>query len=193
VLLAATVGRGDSAAKDEAIRQAIEDIELEIGNLRAIIADLRPSMLDDLGLIPAINSLLDRRRDDGLDVVSRISIPGQRSEDSGLTPDLETAIYRVIQEALTNVVKHARASTVRVSVGLSDGHVVAEVEDDGVGFDPASKTAGFGLAGMRERVYLAGGTIDIASTQPGTRITVRLPVGGTTGGMVGSDADRIAW
>ena len=63
MLLASTVGRGDASSKDEVMRQAIEDIEVEIGNLRGIISDLRPSLLDDLGLRPAIEALLDRRRE----------------------------------------------------------------------------------------------------------------------------------
>ena len=176
VLLATTLSRGDTATKDQAIRQAIEDIELEIGNLRGIITDLRPSMLDDLGLVPAIEALLERRRDSGLTIVSEIAVPEQPPEDAGLPPELETTIYRLIQEALTNVAKHARATAARVAVGLSEGDVVIEIEDDGVGFDTAAQTAGFGLAGMRERVYLAGGRLEVRSGTPGTVVSARLPM-----------------
>ena len=75
VLLASTVGRGDESSQDAAMRQAIEDIELEIGNLRAIISDLRPSLLDDLGLRPAIEALIDRRRDTGMEITSELELP----------------------------------------------------------------------------------------------------------------------
>jgi signal transduction histidine kinase len=173
VLLASASSRGDAATKDQAIIQAIEDIELEIGNLRGIITDLRPSMLDDLGLQPAIEALLERRREAGLDIVSRIELP---PEGTGLAPELETTIYRVIQEALTNVAKHASANSVRVSVRRSDREVVVEVRDDGVGFDTTAHTQGFGLAGMRERVYLAGGTLQVGASAHGTGVSARLPI-----------------
>jgi signal transduction histidine kinase len=175
VLIASTVGRGDAESKDAAMRQAIEDIELEIGNLREIIRDLRPSLLDDLGLLPALEALLERRRDETLRIESEL---GLRDGDRGIPPELETTVYRLVQEGLTNVVKHARASTVRVSVGLEDGEVVVEVQDDGVGFDTSARSEGFGLAGMRERVGLAGGTLLTESGRQGTRLSARLPSGG---------------
>lgn len=180
VALASILGRGDAASKDDGIRLAIEDIELETDNLRGIISDLRPSLLDDLGLLPAIEALLDRRRDAGLEVMSDLALPDPESGGAGLDPDLETTIYRVVQEALTNVVKHARASIAHVAVGLSDGEVTIEVRDDGVGFGSDEQTTGFGLAGMRERVYLAGGALELQSNEPGTRVRARLPTSGST-------------
>lgn len=176
VLLASTVGRGDIASRDAAMRQAIEDIELEIGNLREIISDLRPSLLDDLGLAPAIEALLDRRRGDQLEIESELMLPGRDGQSSGLTPELETTAYRLVQEALTNVVKHARASRVRVSVVVDEGEMLVSVRDDGHGFDASSRTAGFGLAGMRERVGLAGGRLVIDSGEEGTCVQARLPI-----------------
>jgi signal transduction histidine kinase len=176
VALASIVGRGEAATKDIAIRQAIEDIELEIANLRGIITDLRPSMLDDLGLLPAIEALLDRRREAGLEIVSDLGLPNSPSDGASLDPELETAVYRLVQEALANVVKHARASSVRVSVRLSDGEVTIEVQDDGTGFNVDGRTAGFGLSGMRERAYLAGGTLELQSGGAGTQVRARLPV-----------------
>ncbi|HEY1521147.1 MAG TPA: GAF domain-containing sensor histidine kinase [Solirubrobacteraceae bacterium] len=176
VALASVVGRGDGDTRDSAIRQAIVDIEHEIANLRGIITDLRPSLLDDLGLLPAIEALLDRRRrETGLEIESDLALPAATSDGAGLDPQLETTVYRVVQEALANVVKHARASTVRVSVGATSDEVTIGVQDDGVGFDLEARTAGFGLAGMRERVYLAGGTLELEPTNPGTRVRARLP------------------
>jgi len=188
VVLASILGRGNAASKDDGIRQAIEDIELEIGNLRGIITDLRPSILDDLGLLPAIEALLDRRRDAGLEIISELTLPDRQS-DGGLDPELETTIYRVVQEALTNVVKHARASTVHVSVGFLEGEVTIEVRDDGVGFDANAQVKGFGLTGVRERVYLAGGALRLQSNGPGTRVRVRLPTAGFAESAAGSIAD----
>ena len=175
VALSSVLGRGDAATKDAAIRQSIEDIELEIANLRGIITDLRPSMLDDLGLVPAIEALLDRRRAAGLKVVSELNVAPELSRRGGLDPQLETTIYRVIQEALTNIVKHAHANTVYVSLTTIDGEVTIVVHDDGVGFEPETRTDGFGLAGMQERVYLAGGSLEVASGETGTLVRARLP------------------
>jgi signal transduction histidine kinase len=190
--LASIVGRGDVDTKDAAVRQAIEDVELEIANLRGIISDLRPSLLDDLGLLPAIEALLDRRREAGLKVISDLALPSSPSGDSGLDPQLETTVYRLVQEALTNVVKHASASTVQVSVRLTGAEVTIEVRDDGVGFDPQTRTAGFGLAGMRERAYLAGGTLALEPAEPGTVLRAWLPVGTARGAMPRSGLDQVA-
>jgi signal transduction histidine kinase len=187
VALASIVGRGDADTRDAAIREAIEDIELEIANLRAIISDLRPSLLDDLGLLPAIEALLDRRRDAGLQIVSELALP-----ETGLDPQLETTVYRLVQEALANVVKHADAGRVHVLVGLSGDEVAIDVQDDGVGFDPGVRTAGFGLAGMRERAYLAGGTLQVESTGAGTLVRARLPVDPRDGAVTFSRADHVA-
>jgi signal transduction histidine kinase len=175
VLLASAQRRNEALANEPAIGQAIEDIELEIENLRAIITDLRPSLLDDLGLLPAIEALVDRLREGGLEIASELALPDPEQGGEGLAPELETTVYRLVQEALTNVVKHARASTARVSVGLTKGELIVEVKDDGVGFDPGAQTAGFGLAGMSERVYLAGGTLELSSDPTGSLVRARIP------------------
>jgi signal transduction histidine kinase len=191
VLLASAQRRNETLANEPAIGQAIEDIELEIENLRAIITDLRPSLLDDLGLLPAINALVDRRREGGLEIASELALPDPERGGEGLAPELETTVYRLVQEALTNVVKHAQASTARVSVGIAGGEVIVEVKDDGVGFDPGAQTAGFGLAGMNERVYLAGGTLELTSDPTGSHLRARLPVQAPES-QTRSDADQMA-
>jgi signal transduction histidine kinase len=174
VLLASSLRRGGAAAHEQAIRQAIEDIELEVDNLRGIITDLRPSLLDDLGLLPAIESLIERRRDGGLEVDADLRLPEPRAAGP-LTPELETTIYRLVQEALTNVVKHAHARRCAVSLRLEERSVIVEIRDDGSGFDPESRTSGFGLPGMRERVYLAGGTLEVSSGAAGTTVRACIP------------------
>ncbi len=176
VALSSALARGDPASREVTIRQAIDDIELEIGNLRGIISDLRPSLLDDLGLSAAIEALLERRRAAGLEIVSDLALPEDGFRDRR-GRDLETTIYRVVQEALTNVVKHARADSARVYIQASDHAVEIEVEDDGIGFDAEKATPGFGLAGMGERVSLAGGSVDVRSGGAGTTVSVSLPIG----------------
>jgi signal transduction histidine kinase len=97
------------------------------------------------------------------------------ADDERLSAELETAVYRLVQEALTNVVKHARASRVAIEIVAHDGHVDVAVRDDGAGFDPALPREGFGITGMRERVVLADGTLAIDSGPgEGTTVTARL-------------------
>jgi signal transduction histidine kinase len=174
VLLAAALRRGDESNTHRAVDQAIEDIEYEIENLRAIISDLRPSLLDDLGLLPAIDAFVERRREGGLQISTGFDLPPDVDEKP-LAPELETTIYRVVQEAVTNVVKHADASVVRVLIESDDGQILVEVRDNGRGFDVTTATKGFGLSGLRERVYLAGGTLELTSGQQGTLVRARLP------------------
>jgi signal transduction histidine kinase len=187
VLLASAQRRNAAIAEEAAIGQAIEDIELETDNLRAIITDLRPSLLDDLGLGPAIEALLERRRVAGLEIAAELSL----GDDEVLDPELETTIYRLLQEALTNIVKHAHANHVRVLVRVTPADVVVEVEDDGDGFDTDAQTSGFGLAGMSERVYLAGGRLDVESGDRGTTVRAQLPVS-DDGSAARSNADQMA-
>jgi signal transduction histidine kinase len=176
VLLSSALRRGDPERSQQAMREAVEHIEREIENLRAIITELRPAALDELGLRTAIEALLDRHREQsGCVVECELTLPGPGAEEVGLDAETESTVYRLIQEALTNVAKHARADTVRVAVGESDGDLLVEVQDDGVGFDPMNATGGFGLAGMQERVSLAGGTLDISSDEQGTVVKAALP------------------
>lgn len=192
VLLASSRGRGDEASRDRAMGQAVEDIEAEIANLREIITDLRPSLLDDLGLVPAIEALVERRREDTLEIDSHVALPGQAQGASGLSPELETAIYRLVQEALTNVVKHAGATSVHVVVAVAGTDVTVEVHDDGRGFDMNERTAGFGLAGMRERVGLLGGTLSVNSGAEGTVVQARLPLNPGEAGVIPLQAKQVA-
>jgi signal transduction histidine kinase len=186
VLLASATRRGDATGIEQAMRQAIEDIELEIDNLRAIITDLRPSLLDDIGLLPAIEALVERRREGGLAITTDYVL-----SRAPLAPELETTIYRVVQEALTNIVKHAHAGNVSIVIEAGDDEVVVEVRDDGQGFDTSVKSDGFGLTGLRERVFLGGGTLELESGERGTLVRVHLPVRRASHAE-GSDADQLA-
>jgi signal transduction histidine kinase len=175
VLLSSARRRDDLQQAQQAMSEAMEHIDREIENLRSIITELRPAALDELGLGTAIEALLDRHREQ-----SGVQVNGELGlADSGLRErldgELETTVYRLVQEALTNVAKHAHASHVRVAVTESDGELLIEVQDDGAGFDPHSASPGFGLAGMRERVVLAGGTLSVEPGEGGTLVTARLP------------------
>jgi signal transduction histidine kinase len=176
LLLAASLRRGDANQTVLAVGEAIGHIEQEIGNLHAIISDLRPAALDELGLRPALEALLERRTEHGtLSISSLLVLPDPRAGEDRLEPEIESTVYRVVQEALTNIVKHASADEVHVAVTAASGAVSIEVRDDGVGFGPKARGAGFGLAGMRERVHLAGGTVRIDSGKGGTRLRAELP------------------
>src|SRR4051794_38842734 len=151
-----TLGAGARSDDPDGMREALdegaEQVSRDIANLRAIIAELRPASLDELGLTPALETLLEGvATKHGLELRSTLDLPDRR-----LTAEHETVVYRLVQEALTNVTKHARASGAAVEVGRENGRLVVTIADDGVGFDLAQPAAGFGLAGMRERVELAG-------------------------------------
>ncbi|MGZ4187619.1 MAG: GAF domain-containing protein [Solirubrobacteraceae bacterium] len=186
VLLASAQRRNEAIANEPAIQQAIGDIELETDKLRAIINDLGPSLLDDLGLLPAIDILMERCRTQGLEIVNEVVL----DDPDSLDPQLASTLYRLMQEALTNVAKHARASTVWVAAHIVGDNILIEVRDDGVGFDPDAQTSGFGLSAMRERVYLAQGTIEVQSGDTGTAIQVCLPMSCRT--VDRSGADQVA-
>jgi len=177
ILLGSALRRDDTAQMRDAVRESIQDIERGIENLRAIITELRPAALDELGLLAAIESLLARHRDVGGPAIeSELSIRDPDARRVRLERELESAVYRLLQEALTNVRKHSGARNVRVRVHESDTDLRIEVNDDGRGFDPETTREGFGLDGMSERASLAGGTLEILSDEDGTRVRARLPV-----------------
>jgi signal transduction histidine kinase len=129
--------------------------------------------LDDLGLFAALRQLvIDWERRTGL----RIDFEAMGPERERLEPELESLLYRVIQEALTNVARHAHAKRVSLVLERFDSQIIAVIEDDGVGFDTTAAASGrLGLVGMRERVRLVGGEIEIESEPgSGTTVIVRL-------------------
>jgi signal transduction histidine kinase len=168
---------GDPEIVGAAVDQALDQLELDITTLRGLITELRPAALDQLGLEPALMALMDRVRSGGLDVDAEISLASERDDaPARLSADLETGVYRVVQEALTNAGKHGAAACVTVSVVEDDGQVSVCVRDDGRGFDPATPGGGFGLAGMRERVELLRGELSLVSAPgQGTTVSATLP------------------
>jgi len=135
--------------------------------------ELRPASLDDLGLAAALRTKVDEfGRRAGLR--TELVLPSSGLE--ALSEDAQLVVYRVVQESLSNVARHAGATWVRVEVGCDDGISVVRIADDGTGFDPRNATGGLGLGGMRERAVLAGGRLDVRSV-PGCGTTIELRLG----------------
>jgi PAS domain S-box-containing protein len=155
---------------------AVEQIDDEILKLRRLITELRPASLDTIGLEAALQALAEQHRQaSGIDVDCDLELPEEEEERP--TPVLETAVYRMAQEALNNVSKHAMAQHAELGVRSRGDAIEVEVIDDGVGFEPSLVREGFGLVGMRERAALLGGTLEVASTKgAGTRLRASIPL-----------------
>jgi two-component system sensor histidine kinase UhpB len=159
-----------SASQSAALAEINETVLRSLDDVRRIGRELRPEALDDLGLVNALIALCSRM-DRGGPVKVRRELTWQLPP---LSSETELVIYRVAQEALTNVLRHARASEATVSLRPESGSVVLVVRDDGDGL-PARARAG-GLSGMRERAMLIGAELDVSSgAQAGTTITLRVP------------------
>ncbi len=173
--LSAARRAGDAERMSSAVGQAVSQLEDAIANLRALITDLRPAALDELGLSAAIEALAERAGASGIQVDTSIEISGADGGRRGVG-ELEIALYRIVQEALTNAVKHGHAARAVVELREDPECVRLLVRDDGRGFDPSEQTSGFGLLGVRERVGLLEGAVEIDS-EPGrgTTISVRIP------------------
>jgi signal transduction histidine kinase len=171
--------RGLEEAKDpEVLRDAVAEVrELvrsTLQDVRRLAVELRPTALDDFGLVPAVERLTDSFAEQTGMVVEFVpNVP-----DGRLPSDVETALYRIVQESLTNVVKHARAGHVSVVLTQKDSAVSVVVEDDGVGFEPGRvRGDGIGLVGMRERVGLLGGRLTVESRPgAGTTFVAEVPL-----------------
>jgi signal transduction histidine kinase len=183
-LLAAAAARdGAPLAPQLAELRDVADRSLE--EVRQLCHLIRPRILDDLGLVPTLRWLtrtFERRTGIATSLACEV--------EAVLDPDVETLLYRVSQEALTNVARHARASSVRVRLHGGSGGLVLRIEDDGIGFDPARVAAhddesAFGLRSMQDRVRLFAGRFVLRST-PGAGTTVQIEV------PSGSDAEARA-
>ncbi len=184
----------DKDALAAAVEEALEGLGTEIDGLRHLITELRPAALDDLGLAAALEALARRAQAiDGLDVKTEIEFgrneeihPGDVHDGAGrLDPELESTIYRVVQEALTNVSRHAEATHAVIRLTGDDSHVVASVTDDGKGMPDSSRLGpredmgGFGTGGMRERAELVGGELEwLPAPGKGTIVRLTVPLAG---------------
>ena len=181
-ILAAVFIRLDKAARElppscgscfQELKQMLELIELQ---LRQISHDLRPTVLDDLGLVPALQGLIGRvSQGSGIKVVLACSVPER------LTPSLETALYRVVQEWLQNIAEHKRASRVEIRLSRVGQQVRTSIRDNDVWFDrnavlPGKGTGNSGLMGIRQRVESVGGTLSVHSGPgTGTKLVIDIP------------------
>ncbi len=169
----------DSAVSLDQLTKANEMVRMLIEDIRRIIVDQRPLILDDLGLIPAIRWYSESRLDD-IGVETILEVDAQRDR---LPPHIESVLFRIVQEATNNVARHADASHIRISITTWEDTVRIVVSDDGKGFDsdaaPGASDGHLGLAGMRERVDLLGGEIAIRSRPgEGTVVTIEIPLTG---------------
>jgi len=152
-------------------------VDTGIASIRQVTSDLRPTLLDDLGLRPALNSLvMDFKERTGIRARfdAPVSLPA-------LSDDAELAIFRALQEALSNIVRHAEARDVQVSVTVQDGHLALSVEDDGRGFPVRGGRIRdtdhrMGLTGMRERLLAVGGHVQLANATHGALVRITVPI-----------------
>jgi signal transduction histidine kinase len=165
------------SASSTEITESLAAVDAALVEVRTAAFDLRPSVLDDLGLGAGLRALCRRvSLRAGLAISCRVEVRGDR-----LPAEVETACYRIAQEAITNVVRHANARTASVSLRLRRRSGVLEliVADDGVGFDPSRRNADghLGIAVMAERAALAWGDLEVrAAVREGTRVTARFRV-----------------
>lgn len=157
------------------LRDLREQVRFCLKETRKIIFDLRPMTLDDLGLVPTIRRVLDTMKE-RTGIVSELRLLG---EEKRLDSHIEIGLFRIIQEALTNVEKHAKASLVVVKIEFSLKTVNAVVEDNGQGFDTDTNAGAesFGLMGMKERMHLLNGDVTIKSEKGrGTKLSIKVPL-----------------
>lgn len=173
VALSSALKSGDTARLTNAVEEAIGEISRDVEDLRALISELRPATLDQLGLLAALEDLAERvGQGSEIEIDVGLEIDAER-----LDGELETVVYRLAQEALNNVAKHSRAGRAQLRVRGDAERLAVLVSDDGEGFDPTAATSGFGLAGMRERIELAGGELQIESRPgAGARVVASVPL-----------------
>jgi PAS domain S-box-containing protein len=162
----------DAEARGRQLEEIREEILRAAEEVRRIARGLRPPVLDEMGVVAALRSHVAT-----LAKVYSLEIELESEGEPRMGADAELALYRIVQEALANVVRHSGAESARVRLDAKDGRVLAVVEDDGRGFDPArSAGGGLGLTGMHERARHAGGTLSIESVPgEGTRVRVEIP------------------
>jgi len=163
----------DTKARLQEVKGLLNDVEHQ---LRHLSHELRPTLLDDLGLVPAIEFLSE-----GVAKRTGLHVAIRSSYERRLPAPIETALYRVVQEALTNISKHAQAASVRIRLRGHGKAIQCSITDDGVGFDPSAIAnnphgRGLGLLGMREKLQPLGGVVEINSNPgQGTKLLITVP------------------
>jgi PAS domain S-box-containing protein len=169
--------RGPATLIQGKLNEARALIEEAMTRVRELAFELRPALLDHFGLLSALRFLIER-----FTAATGVSVNFHCAELSRFTPEVETAAYRLVQEALTNVARHADVKDVAVRIWIADDALNVQIEDEGIGFDPEAAAANggsHGIAGMHERVRLLGGRLAVHSAPgSGTHILAQFPVGG---------------
>jgi len=166
--------RVDTDDRGAAVAELRTLVVATLQDVRRLAVELRPAALDDFGLVPALERLRDTvGEQSGISVDVQSNLAGER-----LPAETETALYRIVQEALTNVLKHAAATRVTIRLSQGERSVALVVQDDGKGFDPQDvRDGGLGLVGMRERVGLLGGRLTVESSEgAGTMLKAQVPL-----------------
>jgi signal transduction histidine kinase len=166
-------------AKDEKMQEKIsgiiELIDETVKSVRRISSNLRPSILDDLGLIAALewhSREVEKRSEIKVHFATRMT-------DQEIPVDVATGIFRIYQEALTNAVRHANAHEIKSSLQINNNQLILEIKDDGKGIDPKAKanTKSFGLIGIKERTFVMGGKFELKSEPgSGTELCISIPL-----------------
>lgn len=163
----------DKQVKDN-LEIAINEFQGAIAEIERMIWSLRPTILDDLGLIPAIRSLTKRYIDRmGLDIKFKSNV------EASLSSDIETVLYRFTQEAMNNIIKHSKADKIKIEICHKDSNVKIVVNDNGIGFaekGDLNKFSGIGLKGMKERLSIFGGNLNIITSGKGTTLEAIIPL-----------------
>jgi two-component system sensor histidine kinase DegS len=167
-------GPGEALSEIRSLKVMVRSALYEV---RRIIYDLRPMALDDLGLVPTLKKYISTIEDyhNGYPQIEFMNL----GVEHRISSNLEVAVFRLVQESLTNAIKHAAASSIYVKLEVKPTHIIVIVKDDGVGFNTTEKKEkSFGLIGMRERVELISGELDIQSTSgKGTTVFIKIPLG----------------
>ncbi|MEY4706150.1 MAG: hypothetical protein RL042_2355 [Nitrospirota bacterium] len=169
----------DTTSVQETLHDSLEILDKILQRVRDLSLDLRPSLLDDLGLVPAVRWYVERQ-------AKRAGLAAEVEAESllpDLEPDLSVACFRIVQESITNILRHAKATTIHVALRQTDQGLDLCIQDDGIGFSmpersvtPAGRPT-LGLLGMQERAQALGGTITIQSSpDQGTEVRVRIPL-----------------
>ncbi len=164
---------------EDKFRSMVEQVDATIASVQRIVTELRPRILDDLGLVAAIEWQCQ-------DFQQRTGIPCtcvSSADDIAMEPAQATSLFRICQEALTNTARHAQATAIQVLIKQSDNNLLLAIQDNGVGIscEKLTESTSLGLLGMRERAASLGGQVSIAgSPGKGTTVTVRVPLSGST-------------
>jgi hypothetical protein len=175
---------GDGVEVLREYEEIVRYVDRIIGEVRRISWDLCPSVLEDLGLTAALKWLISEfERNDGLKITLGISGFGDKGIDRMFSDNAQSLVYRIVQEALTNITKHAGATAARVTMSLADGTACLFIEDNGAGFDADARVTEtgnegtLGLSAMSERARMLGSSLEVRSERgKGTRIIVNIPI-----------------